>query len=210
MTAVVVHTTGGGIIDRALRKGADPLQHAAEYYARPDAYASHYLVGYGGEIISTVAEDRVAYHAGVGRAHLEVYRKGRAIWPRYVIEGGVLAMRDRPQPHYDDWLTRWPDRAGPHELVPPPGVNTRTVGVDLLAPGYREGHPDAQVITAAALVRDILRRKSLLPSRMTVLRHADVAPFSRSTKRGGWDPPRPAFEALCRHLGFEAWPEFVA
>ena len=57
--AVIVHTTGTGVIEQALRKGRPPLDFAAAFYARPTVYASHYLVGYEGEVVSTVPEGSV-------------------------------------------------------------------------------------------------------------------------------------------------------
>lgn len=202
--AVIVHTTGTGVIEQALRKGRPPLDFAAAFYARPTVYASHYLVGYEGEVVSTVPEATVAYHAGVSKAHRGLYALGRAVWPRYV--GGT--DRGATQPHYADWLARWPDLLSPLDLVTGKVVNGTTVGVDLLAPLPGVSfHPEEQVAMAARLVADILRRHDLVASRPTVLRHADTDPFSRSTKRGGWDPPREAFTRLCRLLGFAAWPD---
>lgn len=202
--AVVVHTTGTGIVEQALRKGRPPLDFAAAHYAKASSFASHYLIGYEGEVVGTVPEAVVAYHAGVPTAHRGLYALGRAVWPRYV--GGT--DRGGPQTHYGDWLARWPDLLSPLDLVTGKVVNGSTVGVDLLAPVPGVAfHPEEQVAMAARLVADILRRHSLVASRPTVLRHADVDPFSRSTKRGGWDPPREAFTRLCRLLGFAAWPE---
>ena len=71
--ALIIHTTGSGIIGKALAANADPLDHAAAYYAKPKSYASHYLVGYDGTIVGTVPENLVAYHAGVSKSRRKLY-----------------------------------------------------------------------------------------------------------------------------------------
>ena len=214
--AVVIHTTGSGIVGKALKKDVDPLDYAAEYYARKNSYASHYLVGYDGTVVGTVPENLVAYHAGVSKGRRSIYRQGRERWPRHVKKGRELVDTGKSQPRYDDWLERWPDLDSPLDLLPGRSVNAQTIGVDFLAPLPGERHPQEQVMWVRALVMDLVERYKLgtvsgsmvdeldIPKEV-VLRHADVDPLSRSSARGGWDPPRYVFEALCTQLGIEAW-----
>jgi len=215
--AVVIHTTGSGIVSKALKKNIDPLDYAAAYYARKTSYASHYLVGYDGTIVGTVPENLVAYHAGVSKGRRSIYQQGRDRWPRHVKKGKELVDTGKAQGRYGDWLERWPDLDSPLDLLPGRSVNGLTIGVDFLAPLPGEKHPQTQVMWVRALVMDIVQRYKLgavagsmieeidIP-RTVVLRHADVDPLARSTSRGGWDPPRYAFTALCAQLGIEAWP----
>lgn len=214
--AVIVHTTGSGIVVKALKKDLDPLDYAAAYYARKSSYASHYLVGYDGTVVGTVPEQLVAYHAGVGKGQRSTYKQGRERWPRHIKKGKEIVDTGKHQSRYDDWLSRWPDLGSPLDLLPGRSVNEQTIGVDFLAPLPGEKHPKTQVMWVRALVMDIVQRYNLgavggsmveeldIPKE-SVLRHADVDPLSRSTSRGGWDPPRYVFEALCTQLGIEAW-----
>jgi len=214
--AVIIHTTGSGIVGKALKKDLDPLDYAASYYARKNSYASHYLVGYDGTVVGTVPENLVAYHAGVSKGRRSIYQQGRGRWPRHVKRGKDIVDTGKHQARYDDWLERWPDLDSPVDLLPGRGVNSQTIGVDFLAPLPGEKHPKTQIMWVRALVMDIVDRYNLgtvsgslveeleIP-KAAVLRHADVDPLARSTARGGWDPPRYAFEALCAQLGIEAW-----
>jgi len=207
--AVVVHTTGSGIVIKALKKGADPLNYAAEYYARPRSFCSHYLVGHDAEggIIGTVPEGLIAYHSGVASKRVAAYKRGRQYWMcrRWKSGTGLVEML-RHDGRYRDWAQRWPQVASPLDLVPRRWVNKRTVGVDLLAPLPGSRHPNEQIVLAAGLINDVCERLEIPIAKGTILRHSDVDPLTRSTKsRGGWDPPRRAFEALCECLGVTPW-----
>lgn len=207
--AAIVHTTGSGAVVKALKKGIDPFEYLARYYAKAHAYASGYLVGerpgVGIEVVGTVPDDRVAYHAGVAASRAAIYRRGRDVWPRFLKRSGQWFDTGKTQPHYRDWLERWPDLDCPLDLLDgfSLGVNARTLSADLLAPEPGERHRQAQIDMMVSLVEDLLSRHALQPSRLTVLRHADVDPLSRSSRRGGWDPPRRAFESLLSCLGLK-------
>jgi len=221
---VVLHTTGGGIITKALKLGEDPLEYAAAYYARAKSYASNYLIGpfsdpdFDGSddvIIGTIHEGLVSYHSSLptSSARYKTYRKGRKTWPRYRIGtiNGKKTMVDQGKgilPDYKDWLRRWPDLESPLDLNPVPsaGINRNFVGVDLLAPEPGMKHTELQLRWAAALVSDIFERHGIPLERKRFLRHSDVDPFSRSTKRGGWDPPGYAHERVCELLDLDYWP----
>lgn len=218
--AIGIHTTGGGIIVKALKRGEEPFQVAAAYYARARSYASGYLVGAFAEdeyeadaddaIVGTVPDNLVAYHAGVSRGRIAIYRKGRDVWPRHLKRNKVWVDTGKIQPRYADWLARWPELDSPIDLFPgfASGVNSRTLSADLLAPEPGRRHADQQLRWMASLVGDLCERHGLAVTRQTVLRHADIDPLTRSSKRGGWDPPREAFERLAGFLDIgPAWPE---
>lgn len=208
--AVMIHTTGSGLIANALKAGKDVLAYYAAYYARADAYASGSVVGWEGKVVGTVPDNLIAYHAGVSKTYRAIYAKGTAVWRRHVLENGKLVDKGVPQPHYEDWLARWPTLKSPLDLLTGPGVNSVTIGLDLLAPVAGAQHGETQLQKMAALIREIAGRQGIVVKKETVLRHSDIDPFSRSTSRGGWDPPRSAFERLCTILGFDAWPRNVS
>ncbi len=206
--AVIIHTTGSGIVRRALREGLQEEKEILDYCAgrmtRPWAYSPHYLVGWDGTIINLVPEGTVAYHAALPRKHVRIYKRGIGIWKQH--RGREPEKTDRILQRYDEWSDRWPELDNPVQLVGP-GVNSVTIGCDLLAPVPGEQHPLEQLQKMAYLVLDVLQAHGLVVERRTVLRHSDVAPFTRFTKRGGWDPPRASFETICATLGLQAWPD---
>jgi N-acetyl-anhydromuramyl-L-alanine amidase AmpD len=207
--AVVVHTTGSGILVAALKEGRDPLAYAAAYYARPDSFTSGYLVGHEGEVVGLVPDNLIACHAGVGQGRAALYARGQAHWTR--LAGGADGAWSEDPKHegrYRDWVARWPGLTSPRALLDgyDLGVNARTLSLDLLAPVPGEAHPEAQLRAAADLAFDLLlRHRHEPPTKRTVLRHSDLDPLVRSTAAGGWDPPRAAFVRLCDLLGFAAW-----
>jgi hypothetical protein len=220
LAGTVVHTTGSGIVVKALKRGDDPLDYAEAYYARASSYASNYLAGHdfgrADVIVGTVPENLVAYHTSLPRTSLRwnTYKRGRGVWPRFTIAtkaDGTKYMKDHGKllSRYADWLERWPDLDSPLDLISAPGtsINRQFLGVDMLAPEPGEQHTELQVRWVASLIGEIHERHGLPVTRRTVLRHADLDPFSRTSKRGGWDPPAYAFKMLCEYLEIGWLPE---
>ena len=207
VVAVVVHTTGSGIVAKALKKSLDPQEYAAKYYAGKRSFSSHYLVGHDfsrdDAIIGTVPENLVSYHSGMNKHRRAIYKKGKSVWPRYKKVDGAFVDGGKHLPHYEDWLDRWPNLDSPNDLIPGTSINYRTIGVDFLAPEPGEKHSELQTRWVASLISDILERTGLKIERKTVLRHSDVDPLTRSTRRGGWDPPAYVFRNLCDLLGID-------
>lgn len=209
--AVVVHTTGGGIVAKALKADREPLTEALAWYSGPKAYSSGYLIGgfrrpgwdaQDDAIAGIVPDNLVALHAGVPAGNAALYARGRAVWMRHVAKGGALVDTGRVQERYSDWAERWPGAEGPADILRghAKGVNARTLSLDVLAPEPGEPHSAQQLSWAAALVRDLLGRHGLPVSRTTVLRHSDVDPLSRTSPAGGWDPPTSAFRDILARL----------
>ncbi|MBM3466127.1 MAG: N-acetylmuramoyl-L-alanine amidase [Armatimonadetes bacterium] len=210
--AVVVHTTGGGIIAKALKAGDEPIERALAWYSAEKSYTSGYLVGAFGEeghdddddaVAGIVPDNLVALHAGVGKDRMALYAGGLAKWTRHVLAEGVLRDTGKPQPRYDDWKARWPGMESPMDILRgfQKGVNARTLSLDLLAPVPGKGHTPMQIQWTASLVADLLKRHNLAPSKLTVLRHSDLDPLARSSAAGGWDPPTGAFKSLLSWMG---------
>ena len=204
-TVIIIHTTGSGIIIKALKRGLDPREYAAAYYAGLRAFSSGYLVGWDKHVVGTVPEQLVAYHTGSSRERAAAYRRGYDYWSRYTwVHGSGLVRLKRGDKRYEGWKRRWPDLESPLELPTGRYPNFVSVGVDLLAPPPGEPHPQAQLAMAAGLVLDIADRWEIELSKTTLLRHVDCDPATRSNKRGGWDPPMGAFRDLCARVGVAA------
>ena len=193
---LVVHTSGGGIVDQALRAGADVTDHVVTYYRHVGAgggerYYAHYVGGYTGRLAQIADEHRRTYHVGLTAEQRQLYLSG--------------AWADRVDPEIVRlWRARWPHVASPSHLYPGPSVNEVYVGIELppvhrgvpaMAPGLiytREQHD-----LVADLAFDIARRWGWPVGWQRsgrLVGHEDVGPLDRSLPpkgarpAGGWDP----------------------
>lgn len=186
-----VHTTGGTIVRKARRAGADPLEYALDFYLAPESYFPHYVCGWrgwrGGELVQVCDEGEIALHVGLGRAELTAYRDG--------------SWRKRIDPARWDqaWSSFYPM---PLRLYPGTTPNKAYVGLELLP--LPEAGADGlyftpeQHETAAELAGDILARYALRAARRRICGHEDLNPLTRWDGGGGWDPgarrARPRFD----------------
>lgn len=198
----ILHTTGD----------KDEAKILNYYATSSEGICPHYFVNYTGDVYQFCDLDRVAYHAGYGKADLgdgqaELYAAGLDVWTRRI--NRAPWKLDEPSPIYDWWKTRWPGLASPLDLPFGDKPNRRSVGIELQEPTDEmsdvtpDHFTDAQYARAAELVlssRASLRMSAPLDARH-VVGHSDVTPISRSNKRGGWDPgPRfnwARFLSLC-------------
>lgn len=181
---LVLHTTGSGIVDRAVSRGLDPLAHAVDYYLDPDSYHPHYVVGWDGKIVQIADESIRAPHVGFGERAL--FLSGE--WVSEV-KPALLAL----------WRASWPAFPSPAHLFPGPSPNDVYVGAELLpiAPGRAEpAYPGAtftlaQHQAAVLLAVDVAVRQGL-PAGWTagprLVGHEDLNPITRGDAGGGWDP----------------------
>jgi hypothetical protein len=195
---LVVHTTGGSLVCKAVLRRQDPTAVATDHYYR--SHGTHYVCGWsgaaGGQLVQ-VAEDR--YRAnGVGVAEqLRSVRGGR--WTDDV--AAVAA---------EQWRRRWPDRAHPLALLPgttsanaayvhvemPPAVvpwckhiGPGGLAAEPMRPGLR--YTRAQHETIADLAVELAARHGWTGAwwdTPQLLGHEDLSPISRNDKGGGWDP----------------------
>lgn len=202
--AILVHTTGSGIVAKARKMGRDPLDHAVAHYAGPKAYTSHYVMGWDGAIVGIVPENERALHAGVSDERRRLYQAGFATWARWLRplnpakpplpakvmdrDDGMVLYRDLFAGHLW-WPRRWPLLPDPTRITSDP--NGTTIGMDLLPAPEAEGgvHPggftDAQRDSLDVWVADVRRRLDRI---LPVLGHADVDPIVRCDAKGPWDP----------------------
>ena len=84
-------------------------------------------------------------------------------------------------------------------------INGRSIGIELVNPGHEYGYrpfPEAQMAALIALLRDILRRHPIPPSR--ILGHSDVAPARKT------DPGELFDWARLARAGIGLWPDETA
>lgn len=180
-----VHTTGSGIVDKAIKKGADPFQYALDYYLSAEFYAQ-YLIGYDGKI-AQICDERVrAQHIGFKERAAFLY----GTWEK---TAQPVAVRL--------WRAAWPGFKSPAHLFPGASPNEAFVGAEMLPiPSFSSRWQPAfegatftlaQHQSVVLLARDVARR-SVFPAgwhdTSRLLGHEDVNPLTRSDKGGGWDP----------------------
>lgn len=207
---VFVHTTGGGLPEKARKRGIYPTVLGIEVYNR--SHGCHYLGGWrglDGDLLQ-LADDREQAN-GVGvRADDPEHNQWKSV------ERGRGAWElDLPADLVAAWRARWPGWANPLDLLPgTDSANAPYVHLELIpCVFYEDGHlvtaaepmraglrfTHAQHDLVVALAHDLADRKGwhkpdappgTPPWWRTprLLGHEDVTPLSRHDKRGGWDP----------------------
>ncbi len=186
---VALHTTGSGVVDKALKLGSTPFDIAVATYTKPDAYAAHYVVDYDGTIAQIGDEHEDLQHVGYisdGVNFRQVFLSGE--WEKQLPDG--LVQR---------WKQRWPGVKSPAHLFPGPAPNNVYVGVEMVpwdsriteyaprAEGMR--YTQAQHDAVADLCKDIATRWGISFQKTGSLAcHEDLNPIQRSAKGEGWDP----------------------
>lgn len=185
---LVVHTSGRSIVERALARGEDVLEHCVAYY-RAAPYSAHYVGGWDGELVQLTPDDRRVPHVGVSAEERKLYLS--AAWTRDQRLNSAAVGR---------WLEWWYQKGrvrSPQHLFPGTSANGAYVGLEL--PPLRLPNPDglwytrAQHELVARLAADLRRRhgwpawpKQLPCARL--LGHEDLDAFGRWDRGGGWDP----------------------
>ena len=198
VSAVVIHTTGSGVIRRWKKQGPrfkekTPFDTAVRIYTRLMKAGGHYVVGQDGQVVQLVPEHLAAWHVGSRKARL--YR-GRWMRPKYQwwadrwkgydspleLIGGDL-WRPYDKDASVDWRTRWISRHG--------SCNANTIGIEVVPPidDPKSSWSDSCWRSIALLTADICYRSSLPIERGRILSHSDAHPISRTTRSGRpWDP----------------------
>ena len=181
--AVVVHTTGGGILARFDREGAkkgdaSPLETAVRVYSKIMTSSGHYVIGQRGECVQMVPEMTVAQH--VGSAKSRAYYLPREKWL---------------SPELAWWAKRWPGMNSPLDLAGGNlwrngSCNQSTIGIEVVPPltGAREPWSVECWDTLARLALDICARHSIQADAEHVVTHSDAHPISRTAQGSAWDP----------------------
>lgn len=192
---LMVHTTGAGIVNQAIAKKRDPLEHAVEYYLKPDSFHPAYVGGWDGRCVQVASELMRAPHAAVSR-ELAAFLSGA--WERQVSDATLLA-----------WRRAWPAFRSPATLYPGRSANDAYVGLELLPITGKAAEPAypgssftlAQHQLVVLMGRDLAGRwqwPALWAAGPRLLGHEDANPITRNDKGGGWDPgalrARPRFD----------------
>ncbi len=183
---LVVHCTGRSIVERALRRGVDPLEHAIAYY-RSAACSCHYIGGHDGTLVQITADDRRVPHVGVSAAERQLYLSRTR---------GCSADARLSRSAAQMWHSRWAC-ASPQHLFSGPSANDAYVGIELLPLERRRDnglwYTDEQHELVAGLAEDLRVRHGwpAWPTQLPcprLLGHEDLDAFGRWDRAGGWDP----------------------
>lgn len=207
--AIVVHTTGSGVVENAKKEGVDPFKFTCDTYQRGSVYP-HYLIGYDGKIVSFCDEARWAAHAAWRDWEADAYASNDW-WRKWASDYHDKVVAVEPS-FYADWDVRWGERgfASPVDLLAASSKNRSSspnkvaIGVELLD---AKPFTAQQVEALAKLVLDIAGRYGWpIGSAQTwpwpnqfVLGHSDIGPCRRWARAKGdkgtvpkagvaWDP----------------------
>lgn len=179
---VLYHTSGLGIVERAVRSHRKPIEVALEWYRGKSGV--HYVIDYDGTIYQMLEDDRRGAHAGVSLTERMTFLTGR--WLRK----GKLSKRA-----IQLWRARWPGKKSPQHLYPTSSPNSCYIGVEMLPLRTPRANglwfTEAQHDSARMLALDIGARHALPYGWMNTSRlvgHEDINAFTRWDKNGGWDP----------------------
>ncbi len=179
-SAIVVHTTGLGVLKKAKRWDVDPFEATLRVFSRQIDTSGHYVIGQSrGQIAQVVPEEIPAWHVG-GKASRKY---NRARW----WTSSSVAW----------WRERWPQFFTPRDLGggtlwgAPGGrmsCNANTIGIEVVPPEGNGPWSDDCWASLVGLCRDISGRRELELSLETVISHSDAHPFARSARGKPWDP----------------------
>lgn len=188
----LIHTTGGGVTDKAARTGKTPLQVAIETYIASQNGANgyfwggpHYVADFDGTLHQIAPDEAFTAHAG--GPNRDKYLFGS--WKTIVSSETVF-----------QWQRRWPMMKHPYSMFPSTSPNADYVGLEMIpvgdgfggssmAPGLR--FTRAQHDAVIALGHDLAKRHQWPDGWFNggrLVCHEDVDPIERSDAHGGWDP----------------------
>ena len=200
---IALHTTGGGITNKAMRTGKSPIHVAIATYLGmqrgSDGYdwgGPGYVIDLDGKIYQLAADSTRTSHVGsivTDYRGVRVDRRDQYLadhgmrWPA-LCPAGVAAL----------WRQAWPGYTSPQDLFPSKRPNTDYIGCELIPCGDGYGDPwnglrftEAQHVAAAHLCTDLAARHGWpvdWAAGPRLVGHEDVGLLDRCDAAGGWDP----------------------
>lgn len=189
---LLLHTTGGGVTDKAKRTGLTPLQVAIRTYIDfqngSEGYkwgGPHYVLPHDGSIHQVAPDNLLMAHCG-GQ------NRGRYFDGSWEVDAPSAVMAQ--------WHQNWsPKYKHPYQLFPSMSPNHDYVGVEMIPCGDGFGTPAApgllfthdQIDAGVALAQHLAAAHGWpagWQATSRLLGHEDVDPLNRSNAGGGWDP----------------------
>ena len=209
-TYIVFHTTGSGVIQKALESGAKTEaqqgKFVSNFYVKMKGVSTHFLVDRDGMIWQMVPTTREAWHAGWSEAVKKLYgshSSPSSDWQKFsqpVNEPNILPQS--PVGGYAQWHKSFPGVVSPAQLIPEAArsPNNGSISIDLKAPGYKQDFTPEQIKATARLAAGLCTAMGVPSGRSTWFKHSELEPVRRGsqfTKVSGerriverlWDPP---------------------
>lgn len=196
---LVVHTTGRGLAKHSainFKPGSLDYDLAAHrwYLSSGFRYFGTDLIGTSGASFQLADVAAQTNHCG---GFLPYHRRRDWFKWAYDRKKGYFVEHGRdPFVVYDWWFARWRGLVqAPTDFVTGVSINKRSIGIDLL-PDLKGKFSVAQLDTAARVVAQRCHDVGLIPSRKTIIGHADIDPLRRGAVSGkngtiygrDWDP----------------------
>lgn len=187
---IMVHTTGIGPCDKALREGTDVLTAALKIYESMGPVGPHYVISPLGAISNLTPPSEKAHHCKVSADQRRSFLDGE--WenmaPKWLVR---------------DWKERFPGVKSPQHLYPSRTPNDDYIGIELIPCGtWVDGrgswkpvfgrpmltggrYTTSQYVQLARLCLHLEEEHGIdvdLPGRL--VGHSDINPLTRP----GWDP----------------------
>jgi hypothetical protein len=172
-THIVIHVTG-----------TDDAASVKKLFMSKDSVSAHYLVLKDGAIAQFVPDAFRAYHAGIESNARVLYRKGAAVWMRYLkyfswytgypsnavyLDGDLKPVWDKTEavfvarqngqawPHYQYFSQRWPGLDAPVHFGIDADPNNYAIGIETLGVGSKSANPAVYTPAMYKSLRTLVR-----------------------------------------------------
>ena len=186
---ILIHTTGSGIVKKAIAKKKKPIEYAIEYYKTGSAYP-HYLIDWNGDIFKFCDELKYAAHAKWSNDEKKLY--DTADWLVCNEKEGKLTQVNPKI--YQFWLDKWGMKRGldyksPKDILKQIGgksPNEAFIGIEML--DKKPSFTKEQHYALSELIEEICVRHKLLDvskimkntlPQAWLCTHSDVSPIRR-------------------------------
>lgn len=185
---ILVHTTGSGLVQKAIKLKKDPNEYAVEYYKTSVAYP-HYLIDWNGAVFTFCDEMKWAAHAKWTKEESKLYVG--TDWLRWCeLKGELKEVNPKA---YQAWIDRWGGSRGlaytsPKDILRQIGgtvPNSAYIGIEILD---RKPFNELQHKALSGLTKDICERHKLVNVEYVIqgslpqawlCTHSDVSPIRR-------------------------------
>lgn len=175
---MVYHTSGRGIVERAIKNDKTVIELALDWYRKKGSV--HAVIDYDGTIYQMLPWDRQGAHVGIGFVQRRKYLNGS--WKKQVSHEAIA-----------EWQERWPGVSSPQHLYPTKSPNQAFIGIEFLP--LRRRDPKTKLWFTEEqheAGRELWEMQRELwqwdENRATaLLGHEDLS-ITRWDDAGGWDP----------------------
>lgn len=179
------------------------------------AASAHYVIDMEGKLFQFVSEDKKAWHAGIQKEIINLYKKDDRTWRKYMryfswyrgypsdavyVDSGLNPVADKSSaklvmradgsewPEYAYFDARWPGRNQPIGFEQTTNPNNNSIGIEILSIGHKNQDPNHYtdaMYATTANLVDDICRRHGLSKEMGVVCGHEDV---NPVERWGWDP----------------------